>query len=337
MDGAVALAAAEGLLEAVQEHPPVGQSGEMVVEGVMGQALLEGLAFGDVTEDGHGAGHARLARHGRAGQVDGERRGVPPAEQGVVAAHGGAGTHGAQGGAGQKLDGAGQSQLAQGRRRQLGFGPAQHGLPRGVQEVDAALAVERAHTLAQAGGDHGQALALATALLVELGVGEGAGAHRSQGLQERAVGGVEGLVLPAARDHEPAGLTVHIEGHGHARVLRFDGGELGAGAAQQVPGGVLHGGGHLGGAHGPGGVEGGVEQPDHAGPVVPRPEVPGEHLAEGEEGKSGERECPRVSGDGQPSDQPGNDADAQQQEADLESIDERRTQAGRAGGRQDGG
>ena len=55
--GPAALAAAQGLLQAVEEDPAVGQAREVVVEGVVGQARLEGLALGDVAEHGDGPGH----------------------------------------------------------------------------------------------------------------------------------------------------------------------------------------------------------------------------------------------------------------------------------------
>ena len=61
--GAAALAATQRLLQAVEENPPVGQAGEVVVEGVVGQALLEGLALGDVPEHRHRPGHVGLVHH----------------------------------------------------------------------------------------------------------------------------------------------------------------------------------------------------------------------------------------------------------------------------------
>src|SRR5207302_9777460 len=47
--------------QAVVEGGAVGQGGQVVVVGVVGQLLLEVLAVGDVVEVGHDAGDARIA------------------------------------------------------------------------------------------------------------------------------------------------------------------------------------------------------------------------------------------------------------------------------------
>lgn len=93
--GAAAGGPGQGLVEAVLQQQAVGQAGEGIVHGLVGESLLRLLALGHVADEGHGqVAVGRL--DGAEGDVDGELGAVPPAAGQLEA-----GAHGAGPGVGQ--------------------------------------------------------------------------------------------------------------------------------------------------------------------------------------------------------------------------------------------
>src|SRR5215210_5368935 len=76
----------QGVFEAVHEQRPVRQSGKQIVERLMLQLLLEGLALGDVPEGDHGACYLAILSDRGARVLDREARAVLPPKHLVVPA-----------------------------------------------------------------------------------------------------------------------------------------------------------------------------------------------------------------------------------------------------------
>ena len=85
------------LIQPLHQHAAVRQAGEAVVEGVMVQFVLEGLALGDVPEGDHRAGRHAVAHHGGSRIGDRDGAAVLAAEPRVVLPDGPAGAHGLAG------------------------------------------------------------------------------------------------------------------------------------------------------------------------------------------------------------------------------------------------
>ena len=68
------------VLDTVAEQSAVGESGHGVVEGLVGELLLELLALADVAHVDHDAGHVRVVHQVRAQRLDGDGRAVAVAQ-----------------------------------------------------------------------------------------------------------------------------------------------------------------------------------------------------------------------------------------------------------------
>ena len=98
--------------------------------------------------------------------------------------------------------------------------PTEHVAPRRVHEGDPPVLADGAHPFAEAAGDDREPLALLPHLCVELGVGQGDGAHRGQRLEQRAIGIVERFHRAPPRHAEPERAVCHLHGLGQGRGSR---------------------------------------------------------------------------------------------------------------------
>ena len=156
-----------GLGQPVDEHGAVGQTGQRVVERLVGELLLERLALGDVPEGDDRPDDLAFTLH----RGDGVRHRDEPAaamgEDVVVVAGSRPGHRGdAEQAAVRRTVDVGVDDVVEVAAEQLAGIPAEQRLGGRVDEVDSAMAVERDHALAEAGRDRAH-------LLEQRGVGQG--------------------------------------------------------------------------------------------------------------------------------------------------------------------